>query len=170
METIVFGSVRELRLNKEMLEKRLKVKIFIKGKNVNVEGESMDEYVAGLVLEAMALGFSAARALLLKDENFIFKKINIKDFTRRKNLYDVRARIIGAKGQTLNTIEDISSCYLIQKENFVGIIGLAENINTALLALTNLIRGAKQANVYKYLEGINRVRKQRKFEERLNKK
>lgn len=159
METLLFPSIGEIKREKELLERKLKVKITIQGKKVMFEGDSLDEYEASLVFEAMQFGFSAEDALLLKDEEVTFKKVNIKNFTRRRNLADVRARVIGKYGRTKRTIQNIASCRLVIKGNEVGIIGSAEEIDHAITALTNLIRGSKQSNVYNFLERMNTNKK-----------
>lgn len=159
METLFFDSLGELKREKDVLERKLKVKITIQGKKVTFEGPSLEEYEASLVLEAMQFGFSADDALLLKDEEASFKKINVKNFTHRKNLEDVRARIIGTYGRTKRTIENIANCKLVIKGNEVGIIGSAEEIEHAVTALQNLIRGSKQSNVYNFLERMNTEKK-----------
>lgn len=144
---------------KETLEKELNVKIKIKGKTIEFTGDALEEYEASLVLEAIIFGFPIKTALLLKDPEFLFREIAIKNFTRRKSLDTVKARIIGKHGKTKETIEKISGCKVIVKENSVGIIGLAEEMEYAITAITNLIKGSKQSNVYSYLERINRERK-----------
>ena len=159
METIIFKKNLELKRTKEELEEKLKVKIEIEGKKATISGESLDEYEASIVLDAMAFGFSAQKALSLKDPGVLFRKIHIKDFTRKKNLREVKARIIGTNGQTLDTLEEISNCDVLLRENEVGIIGSAESIESAITAITNLIRGTKQANVYRYLEKSNKTKK-----------
>ncbi len=159
METLIFERTGEVRKNLPALEEKLNVKIKISGKKVNIEGNSLDEYEASLVLEAINLGFSAEKAMLLKNEDTIFRKINIRKFTRRKNLEDVRARLIGKYGTTKKTIEEVSDCYIVIKDNNIGIIGSAEDIDNILTAITNLIRGSKQANVYNYLERMNAAKK-----------
>mgnify|MGYP001581702578 CR=1 FL=1 len=68
--------------NIENLEDKLNIKIEIKKKVVKIEGSPLDEYEASIVLKAVNFGFSANKALLLKDHEMIFKSINIKDFTR----------------------------------------------------------------------------------------
>ncbi len=160
METIFFDRIGELKKEKLKLENQLSVKIFLSGKKAIIQGEPLDEYVASQVLDAMSFGFSARDALILREQDVLFRKINIKDFTRRKDLWDVKARIIGAKGQTKKTIEEISGCKTMLKDNTVGVIGPAESIDAAITALSNLIRGSKQANVYRYLEKQNRFRKE----------
>jgi len=160
MQTINFQKTAELRRTKAQLEKQLNIKLIIKGKQAMFNSQSpTDEYEANLVLEAMSFGFSADKALLLKDADYTFRDIHIKDFTKRKNLHDVKARIIGTKGQTLQTLEQLSGCFFELKENEVAIIGPAEKIEEATTALTNLIKGSKQANVYRFLESSNSLDK-----------
>ncbi len=157
MEQITFENTAELKRTKEELEKALKVKITIKEKEVTIEGEAVDEYEASIVLGAIALGFSAKKALLLKNEEMIFRKLHIKDYTRRKNLSEIKARLIGTGGKTKKTIEELSNTEIVIKNNEVGIIGEAESIDFATTAIINIIRGSKQANVYHYLEEKNRI-------------
>ncbi len=159
METIYFEKISELKKNKKELEKKLNIVITIKGKTATIQGSPFNEYEASLILDAISLGFSAKKALQLADEQFIFRKLPVKNFTKRKNLHEVRARIIGKQGKTKRTIEEISGCNIIIKDNTIGLIGPSESIETATTALTNLIRGSKQANVYRYLERMNAERK-----------
>ncbi len=160
METMYFPRIIELRREKEMLERKLGVKIIIEGKKAIVDGEALKEYEAVLVLEAMQFGFSAKKAILLKSENLIFRKLHIKSFTRRKDLSIVRGRVIGKEGKTKNALENISGCEIMVKDDSVGLIGSAESIEEATTALTNLIRGSKQSNVYRFLERMNAAKKQ----------
>jgi len=159
MEEIYCENLAELKREKKFLERDLNVKITIKGKRVTIEGEAMNEYEMSIILDAINLGFAAQTACLLKDEDFAFEKINIKDHTRRKNLTVVRSRLIGTHGKTKNTIEQISGCKIKIKDNVVAIIGPADYMEYALTALINIIKGTKQTNVYKYLERINKTKK-----------
>src|SRR3989338_4273634 len=124
-----------------------------------MEGEDIKEYEATRVLEAMGLGFSAHKALKLLEQDTLFRKINIKEFTRRKDLRDVKSRVIGKEGKTKATIENLTDCEIVISENSVGIIGEALSIDEAVTAIKNIIRGTKQANAYKYLEKMNAIRK-----------
>lgn len=163
METLFVTKTIELKRTKPELEKVLKVKIDIKGKQVTIDGEAVDEFEAAQIVEAIGFGFSTKKALLLKDPEYTFRRISIKNFTRRKNLEDVRARIIGKQGKTKKTIQDISGVYLELNNNEVGLIGPTEDIEQETAALTNLIRGTKQANVYQKLEKINAEKKKHEF-------
>ncbi|MAG37938.1 hypothetical protein CMI45_00935 [Candidatus Pacearchaeota archaeon] len=160
METIYFQNTTELKKNLAKLEKSLNIKIELKGRQATLSGSGLEEYEAQIVLEAMAFGFSTTKALLLKNPDFIFRKIHIRDHTRKKSLKEVKARIIGTKGKTLRTLENVSDAHLILKDNEVGIIAQAESIPEITTALTNLIRGTKQSNVYHYLEKVNKTKKE----------
>ena len=85
--------------------------------------------------------------------------MNIKDYTKRKDLKSVRARIIGKKGKTLKTLSDLSRCSFELKDNFVGIIGPSEHIENAQNGIISIVQGSKQSNVYKFLEG-NQIREE----------
>ncbi|MEK6825722.1 MAG: KH domain-containing protein [Nanoarchaeota archaeon] len=160
METLYFTKINEVRKERLELERKLFVKISLVGKKVTIEGEAFQEYEARLVLEAMQFGFSAKKALLLKSEDFIFRRLPIKNFTRRKDLSVVRGRVIGKEGKTRSALENITGCEIIVKDDAVGLIGSAEGIEEATTALTNLIRGSKQSNIYRFLERMNTARKE----------
>ena len=145
-------SINKIRQNKDKIEKALNVKISISGKNVSIDGDSLDEYVASQVLEALDLGFTTDEALLLAEEDCILEKINIKDLTKRHDLPRIRARIIGTKGKTKEIIENLSDCAVCLKDNCVGIIGTADNIKKTIKAIISIIQGSKQSKVYAYLE------------------
>jgi|SRR3989344_965306 len=159
MQTIFFEKNSEIKRTKEELEKKLNVKIEIDGRKVIVEGGPFEEYIASVVLDAMRFGFSAHKALILKDDRNIFRTVSIKDNTHKKKLKEVRARIIGKNGKTKKTIENITNCEVIINNNEVGIIGEAESIEEVITAVSNLVRGTKQSNTYKYLEKMNKRKK-----------
>jgi len=119
----------------------------------------LDEFEAEKVFDAINFGFSAKKALLLLNEDSLFRKVHIKDFTKRNDLRAVRARLIGLHGKTRKTIEEISGCYLVITDSDVGIIGDAEYIDEAVTAIINLIKGAKQSNTYFFLERMNKEKK-----------
>ncbi|HJZ19077.1 MAG TPA: KH domain-containing protein, partial [Candidatus Nanoarchaeia archaeon] len=138
--------------NKKRLEKELNVKITNRGKEVMIEGAGMDEYLAEKVIDAIDFGFPFSDVLALKDEDFSFGIMNIKDYTKRKDFEVIRARIIGKGGKTLKTLSQLTNCNFELKNNSIGIIGSAENIKNAEQAVISIVKGAKQSNVYSYLE------------------
>ncbi len=167
MEKIYSQSAGKIRQNKHKLEKELNVKISFTGKTVNIEGRAVEEYLVSNIVEAMELGFTAEQALLLKDEEVIFEKINIKDITKRHDLARVRGRIIGTHGKTREHIEELSDCFVSVHDNVVGIIGKSEDIKKAIQAVTSIIQGSKQSKVYSYLERERAKSKQKGFDDDL---
>ncbi len=155
-DILLFQRITELKRTKNELERKLNVKIILNGRTVTIKGDSLDEYEASLVLDAMNFGFSARRALLLKEESKIFRILNIKRFTKKRDLKTVRARIIGKKGKTKETIENITGADLVIKDNEIGIIAPADTIEDIVTALIALIKGTKQSNTYHYLEKLNK--------------
>ncbi|MDO8563626.1 MAG: hypothetical protein AABW82_04925 [Nanoarchaeota archaeon] len=163
MDTILTNRTREIRKNLKELEEKLKVSITITGKKVTISGEPLDEYESMNVLDAIASGFSAKKALLILDEDNIFRKLHIKDFTRRKDLKEVRGRIIGKEGKTKHTLENIADCMIAIQENTISVIGTAESIDNITTAIKNIVRGTKQANAYNFLERINAQKRGKVF-------
>ncbi len=152
MEKLVCEKISRIIKNREKLEKSLNVKIKNRGKEVSIEGKAENEYVAEKVIGALEFGFPFSMAMLLKEQDFMLEVINVKDYTKRKDLERIRARIIGKRGKTLQTLQTLTMCYFEIKGNHVGIIGDPEHIRNAHEAIISIIRGAKQSNVYSFLE------------------
>lgn len=152
MKKILSDKIVRIIKNKKRLEKNLNVKITNRGKEVFIEGGSEDEYYGEKVIDALNFGFSFTTSILIKKENYIFEILNIKDYTKRKDLERIRARIIGKSGKTLKALQGLTKCYFELKDNNVGIIGGSEYIKNAQEAIIAIIKGSKQSNVYSFLE------------------
>ncbi|MFA4953608.1 MAG: hypothetical protein WC584_05270 [Candidatus Pacearchaeota archaeon] len=152
MRLILSEKLPRILKNKRLLEEKLNVKITNRGKEVFVNGSSENEYIAEKVIDAINFGFPISDAFLILDEEFLFEIINIKEHTKRKDLNRIKARIIGTKGKTFQTLCHLTKCCFELKDNEVGIIGSAECIKNAEDAVKSLIHGSKQANVYSKLE------------------
>ncbi len=161
MEILVLENNR-IRKEKEKLERALKVKIKIRGKNAEISGEELDEFIATKVLEAVSFGFSAEKALLLRDEDYVFERMSIKLHGEKKRLEQIRARIIGKHGRTREILEELSDCFIVIHVNEVGIIGRADFMRSTLSAVDNILRGRKQSQAYLSLE---KARKRRAIDE-----
>jgi len=151
-EQIYSENARKIIKNKKIIEETLKVKLSSKENIVFIKGDAENEYICLQAIEAIDLGFSIKESLLLKDEEIIFKQINIKSIAKRRDMSQIRARIIGTNGRVIDTLESLTDCFFAVHNNTVGIIGNIENMKTALYALENLIAGSKHASVYAYLE------------------
>ncbi|MBT96940.1 MAG: KH domain-containing protein [Candidatus Pacearchaeota archaeon] len=152
MKTILSEKLPRILKNKKRLEERLNIKITNRGKEVSIEGKPENEYLAEKVIDAINFGFSLKTSMLIKEEDNIFEIINIKDYTKRKDLERIRARIIGTKGKTLKTLNELTKCHFELKDNHIGIIGDPEYIENAQNAIILIIKGSKQSNVYNFLE------------------
>lgn len=159
MQTIYIQKIADLRKNKKELEKKLGVNIELKGHNVVFDGDSLEEYDALRVFNAIDFGFSVRKALLVKGEDMIFRTVKIKEHTKR-NLKDIMSRLIGKRGKTRRTMSEISGCEILIKEGEVGIIGDSDSIEDAETAIIHLIKGSKQSNMYRYLEKQNKIKKE----------
>ena len=163
MQEIYVENILEVLRNKKLLEKELNVEISNKGKFFFVNGNAENEYLALEILDAVSIGFSVDKALLLKEENMMFQNINIKDLTKRHDLDIVRGRIIGSDGRTLKTLKILTKCELALNNNEIGIIGNANEVHDAVQAVSSLVRGSKQGNIYSRLE---RKRKEKRLKNR----
>jgi len=137
---------------KEDLKKITGVEIENRGKEIYLEGKAEDEFIAEKVVDALDFGFPFTSATMIKQNDFHFEILDIKDYTPRKDLETIRGRIIGKDGKTLKTLTVLSNCFFEINGNRVGIIGPAELIKSARESIISLIRGSKQANVYRSLE------------------
>ena len=160
IEQLYSENSRKIMQSKKVLEQSFKIKLSSKDHIITIHGKPEDEYLAFQAIEALNMGFSVGEALLLKNEDFILEKINIKAITKRKNLAQVRARIIGTKGKAIRVIEDLSGCYIVVHDNSVGIMGFSEDVKKAAFAIKRLIAGSKHATVFSYLEEQKALEKQ----------
>lgn len=152
METLIVDKLPRITKNRRKLEKKLEVTITNRGREVSIEGKPENEYVALKVVGALDFGFPFSVALLIKERDYMFEVISIKEHTKKKNLERIRGRIIGTKGKTLKTLSELTKCYFEIKDNKVGIVGDPEYVQNAQNGIISLIKGAKQSNVYSSLE------------------
>lgn len=158
-QEIITNNLKEILNNREVILREIDVKITNKGKILFIEGPPENEYLALKIIEAINLGFSLEKALLLKNEENILHILNIRDVTKRKDIHNVRARLIGTLGKTKENIENLSDCLISVHDNQVGIIGDANIINEAIISVRLLIQGSKQGNVYARLEKKKKERR-----------
>jgi len=152
MATIISDKIVRIIKNRKRLERILNMKISNKGKEVTFEGTPEEEYEASKVLDALNIGFSFSSAISIKQSEKIFEIIHIKDYSKKRDLEEIRGRIIGKNGKALATLSQLTNSNIEIKENQVGIIGDPENVKLAIESLILLIQGAKHSHIYKGLE------------------
>jgi len=162
MERIFIENLGKIKNLKKKLETALKIKINITKEAVEIQGKDVEgysEYIAGLVLKALDMGFSLDAALMLKNEDYMLEKINLKKHLRPSRLKTVKGRIIGEKGRTKELISELTDCAIAIKDYDIGIIGKTADVDIARHALISLIQGAPHSHVYSYLEKSRKLRK-----------
>ncbi|MFH1823254.1 MAG: hypothetical protein ABH817_00850 [archaeon] len=137
------------RIRKEL---DINIKINTNGDILIEDEDSLKELLASEILEAVAYSFDLDSALLLKDTNYVFKKIDLKIYAKSSRIKSIKSRLIGSKGRAKKVIESLANCAMVVTDHFVGLIGKTENIELASHAIRSLIRGAPHSNVYKFLE------------------
>ncbi|OYT53199.1 MAG: RNA-processing protein [Candidatus Altiarchaeales archaeon ex4484_2] len=139
------------------LEKQTRTRMQLDDTSVEIEGDSMDEWIAVDVVKAVGRGFPPEKALKLLKEDMTLMIISLKDYTgTKKELSRKKGRIIGEKGRTRKFIEDITCSDICIYGNTVGIIGSLDDVEIAREAILRLIRGSQHAAVYRFLEGQRR--------------
>ena len=138
--------------SKKRLEETLNLKITNRGKEVSIVGSPEDEYIGQKVIDAINFGFLTSTALLIKTEENVFEILDIKSYTKRKDMKTIRGRLIGTGGRTLKTLTDLSNSHVELKDNQLGIIAPAENIEAIQNGIILIIQGSKQTNIYSFLE------------------
>ena len=152
---LVIEKINKIKKAVPLIESKIKIKIRVEGGFVFIEGSEYNEYIVEKILKAVDFGFDAEDALTLLDEDFEIEFINIKEHTPRKNLSDVRARIIGTGGKAKRTIEELTAGIVVLNGNTVGIIVDSEHLSQAVQGIISLIQGSKHGNVFSYLEKQN---------------
>lgn len=145
-------NVAKVRKAVPRIENAVKVKIGV-GKSIfSVKGSELNEFVVERIIEAIDFGFAVDDALLLLRDGFVLEFIDVKEHTKRKNLKDVRARIIGRDGKARKTIEKLSGAEIVISGNRIGVIVDSEHLVAVTQGLQSLISGAKHGHVFGGLE------------------
>jgi len=163
MRNIPIENMNKVKKAVPAIENKVKVKIGFGKDSVSISGSELNEYVVEKIIRAVDFGFHVDDALLLTNEDFVLEFIEVKEHTRRKNLKEVRARIIGTGGKARKTIEKLTGSVIVIQGNDVGIIVDSDHSEAVAQGIESLIQGAKHGNVFAYLEKQNVSR--RKFDE-----
>jgi len=152
MRKIQVTAMRKIKKAVPLIENRLKVHFKFGRDQVVITGSELNEFLCEEIVRAVDFGFRADDALLLKDDNFVLEFIEVKENTHRKNLKDVRGRLIGTEGKAKKTIENLTDSVIVINGNRVGVIVDSNHLDAVVQAIESLIRGAKHGNVFSYLE------------------
>jgi len=134
--------------------------VLIKGK------DALGMYSAKEVVRAIGRGFNPEIAQLLVKQDYAFELLNISDFSRTKNDEKrLKGRVIGEKGKSRSTIEELTGAYISVYGKTIAIIGEINSVGIARRAVESLLSGSPHANVYRWLEKQRRdIRKKEVLE------
>ena len=165
MRNVIVENMGKIKRAVPVIENKVKVKLGVskKGLGVSIKGSELNEYLVEKVVQAVDFGFDVEDALLMMNEDFVLEFVDVKGHTRRKNLRDVRARLIGTGGKARKTIENLTGSVIVINGNRVGMIVDSEHLDAVVQAIESLIQGAKHGNVFARLEKQNVSR--RRFDE-----
>ena len=156
MKQIVVENLKRVKKAVPIIEAKTKIKIsFARPDKINISGQELNEFIVAKVIKAVDFGFDVEDALLLKNPDFSLEFIDIKSHTRRKNLKEVRGRVIGTSGKAKKTIQGLTGSVMVVHDNQVGLIVDSEHLEYVCQAVVSLIQGAKHGNVFAYLEKQN---------------
>ncbi|MCX8163656.1 MAG: hypothetical protein N3D10_03845 [Candidatus Micrarchaeota archaeon] len=147
----------------DLLEKNLNVKLYVNvDGQVQIKGSSVDVFFSIPVIKAIGRGFEPSIALKLKNENYGFNLIELKDYAKTKEqLVRLKGRIIGKKGKAKKILEQEGECDIAVFGSTVGIIASLETLDVATRAIFKLIEGVPHSGVYLYLEKNKKWRKEK---------
>ena len=142
---------------KEQVERATNTRISV-NEDVEIEGESLDIFVAKNIIKAFGRGFSIEDALKLTDDMYNLEIIDLSDYANTENRIKViAARIIGSQGKTKKFIERYTNTKIAVSGKTVSIIGKWEDINLAREAILMFINGSMHKTVYRWLEENSKV-------------
>lgn len=106
------------------------------------------------IARAIGRGFSEERALRLLDPDEYLRAIDIRDYAgkSKKRIAQIKGRLIGTKGKTRKTIEELTGVEMSVYRNTVSLIGDIVSISIAEKAVEMMLEGSEHSSVYRYLE------------------
>jgi ribosomal RNA assembly protein len=144
--------MRKIKRAVPSIENKVKVQIGFGKGHVTIKGAELNEFLVEKIIMAIDFGFDIDDALLLLNEEFVLEFVDVKENTHRKNLKDVRSRIIGREGRAKRTIEKLMECAIVIVDNRIGVIVDADHLSATIQGIEGLIGGSKHGNVFGYLE------------------
>ena len=117
------------------------------------------------IISAIARGFSPEKAFKLLHEDIVFQLLDMRDYVgnSQSSISRVKGRIIGERGKSRRTIEELSGADVSVYGHTVGFIGIFDAIKVAVEAIILLSKGSSHRTVYAMLQNYRRKLKQEKM-------
>ena len=125
--------------------------------DVEVDGETTQEFFAKDVVKAIGRGFPSKPALRLADGDYNLYIIPLKDFSDSdKAISRMKGRVIGEHGKIKEDIENATESYLSIYGNTISIISKIDTLEYAKEAIGMILTGAPHTTVLNYLAKARR--------------
>lgn len=146
-----------LKIKKAIPRIKDKIDIFmdLKRSSLTINGNEFEEFTVAKIVEAIDFGFEIDDALMLLKDDRALEYVNMKEHTHRKNLMEIRSRVIGTEGKAKQTIENLTDSVIVIHNNVVGIIADTAHMPYTIQGIISLVQGAKHGNVFSYIERQN---------------
>jgi ribosomal RNA assembly protein len=129
---------------------------------VQIEGEPVDEYFSKDVIRAIGRGFEPNIALLLLNEEYALRIVNLREMGNENWMLRQKGRVIGEKGRTRKIIEEMSESHISVYGYTISVIANLGTIDIAMEAVSMLLQGHTHPAVYAYLEKQKREMKKKR--------
>ena len=111
------------------------------------------EWKAVDVVKSIGRGFEPDTAMRLFNDDYVFRIISLKEiFGTEKQRIRVKSRVIGTKGKTRSTIEEVSGANMRVYGNTIAFIGKPEEVDLAERAVKMILNGSSHSSVYFFLQ------------------
>ncbi len=144
---VLIGKNGETRKEIEKLTKT-KIEVDSKTGDVDLQGENaITFYISLNIIKAIARGFSPAHAFTLKNEDYFFESIDLKEMLGKNDnlIQQKKGRVIGRNGKTRKDIEEKTNTFVSVYGKTVSIIGKAEEMEKAKKVIEMLLEGASHS-------------------------
>jgi ribosomal RNA assembly protein len=117
------------------------------------------------IISAIARGFSPEKAFKLLHEDIVFQLLDMRDYVgnSQSSISRVKGRIIGERGKSRRTIEELSGADVSIYGHTVGFIGIFDAIKVSVEAIILLSKGSSHRTVYAMLQNYRRKLKQERM-------
>lgn len=120
--------------------------------DVEISGESAEEFFLRDVIRAIGRGFNPSDAEKLLKDDYSLEIIDLKEFCKNENdLKRVRGRIIGEEGKMKNEIEAATESKISVYGWTVGIIAPLDTLGYVKKAVEMIVEGTQLTTVFNVL-------------------
>jgi len=150
---VLIGKKGETKRHIETITKT-KISIDSKEGDVSIKGkDALGMYAAREIVRAIGRGFNPEIAQLLMKHDYSFELLDLSNFSKTKNdTKRLKGRVIGEKGKSRKTIEELTGAYISVYGKTIAILGEISAVGLARRAVESLLSGSPHANVYRWLE------------------